>query len=580
LIVNHQGYACPQFGYSNVVTITPSIKVDLVGNEIDTVCHGGSVEKVFALSNFRPVNNNDRIYYRIYENNLYFEAIEEIYTLPIGLTEIKFTTHPSLHNNENGPQSYCYTVEVWQGTTLPGGVPNPFAPDECHTFSACHYVMVLKDPVATLSGPSKVCRYLEPPTFRANVVGGIGDIAYEWFLDGLLVPTATVPEYTLDDVAVLETLGSHDIAVKTSRTYSGCEASLVVHNFEIIRCALAVEIVGPTEGCVGQSITLTALVDVDEIADYTLQWYQDGQIIIGATGHQYSFIVDGEIDLTNFTVEVIMDGCNQLFIVSPVHYFQVVPPTVVVVDNYVICENGNVDVTATAVVYGDNEIYRYIWYNANLDTIDITYVNHKLFNYADITFDNGVATFSVSAEMLNGACASALAEFTITEIPIPILNPDYEPIDTAICPGTQLLFIADYLSTDPNLVYTWYINHFPVEGLTDDELYHIFDQPGEYIIEVSATTLGGGCISTIDPIATVHVYATPTVSIEGPTVVCDASEPTVLYAVVDPLNAGVTYQWYEYYNGVEFLGGTTSTQVVNANASPYPYIYVVEITDT
>jgi len=94
-------------------------------------------------------------------------------------------------------------------------------------------------------------------------------------------------------------------------------------------------------------------------------------------------------------------------------------------------------------------------------------------------------------------------------------------------------------------------------------------------VKVFATTVVAGCVSATVDAGTITVKAPPTVVIAGPSVVCDALIPTVLYAVVDPLDATVTYQWYE--NGVP--KGTDPTQPVSNIPSSIPYVYYVEITD-
>ncbi|MCL2289449.1 MAG: T9SS type A sorting domain-containing protein [Bacteroidetes bacterium] len=67
------------------------------------------------------------------------------------------------------------------------------------------------------------------------------------------------------------------------------------------------------------------------------------------------------------------------------------------------------------------------------------------------------------------------------------------------------------------------------------------------------------------------------VVIAGPQLIpCAHDEPTLLYAITDPMDIQVTYKWYE--DGI--LVGTNATQVINNIHRPFPYHYMVEVTDS
>ena len=94
-----------------------------------------------------------------------------------------------------------------------------------------------------------------------------------------------------------------------------------------------VTIEGLNKGCLGDEITLTAVVTGEE-AECLLQWKKDGQFL-GVTTQTYTFTVDDTFpitELTKFTVEVTCIDCEM--VASPVFYFQVMPKAVIFVDNY------------------------------------------------------------------------------------------------------------------------------------------------------------------------------------------------------------------------------------------------------
>ena len=537
LRVHHVGYDCPQSAFTDSIKIRKSIKIDIVGSDRDTVCHGGSVDMVFKLSNYEPITETERIFYRIYENGVYWKEVFEVYVLPLGKTQIEFTTHPSLHTNENGPESYCYTVEVWQGS--PDSVvfiPSTPINYNCHSYSACHWVMDLKDPVVTISGPDNIYLHSTPPTFTANVVGGHGDITYTWYLNGVLVPGATGSTYTVTDPAILGTVGDYDIAVKVFQSYSGCEADLVVHPFHVFYPDVQIEIQGPDAVCACSGVTLTAVVS-GNFNDYTLQWKRDGQFIFGATGHTYDFFAPcDEIDITRITVELTFGTCNVL--TSPVKDIQIVPKTVVVVNDYMMCADGMVDVSANAIVYADGEIYRYIWYDVDTNIIDITYVNHRIFDTP--------GTYFVVAEMLNSACASDLAEFTITEIPELVIeltvNSNY------LCDGGAVI-LEDVSTSTIGAIYKWFKNGVEIPGATLRKLidFPIAHNgiPSTYEYTAIAYLPVMGCVSELSNVITVTIDPQFDVYIEGPNTICETQDLTLNGFVVnyDNHTGPLNYFW-------------------------------------
>ena len=587
LVVHHEGYstACDQMVESNCIDIIPTIKIETGGP--DTVCHGGSVELAFALSNIKIQPQLDdpetRIYYRIYENDLYFDDIYDIYTLGLGLDMIKFTTHPSLHTSEEGPESYCYRVEVWQGgtqTTDPSGVPNPWEP-VCHVFSECHWVTVLKDPVVYISGPVTIAKLpTEYPQFVANVVGGVGEPAFVWYLDGV-EQEETSNIYTLENLDILGTIGQHNIAVKVKQlNYSGCETELFIHYFDIVCPPATVEIVGPEAACLGDIVTLTAQVYTDA-QEYTIQWKKDGNYLPGETGQSYEFIVTEPIDVSDYMVEVHLCGCE--ITLSPVFYFQAMPRPVAVVEDYIICEYGAVEVTVEPIIW-DGQIYRYLWFDSEGadEPFDITYVNHRLFTYGEM--QDIVSTFYVQMEMLNAVCTSDRFAFTITqqgglEI-VPII-----PSTLITCVNTPVLFkLGDDPNLDPNKPWVirnveWWVDGFEQWGDELDSIIYSFTTAGEHNVYAKITYSDNDCIFVTD-IITIEVREIISVDIAGPHEYCaPATELAVLSAIVYPIGTTNQYNYQWYLNGAPITGATSSTYTVNEDPSPQPYVYTVIVTD-
>jgi len=585
LLVTTEDYNCPISETSCCIQVEPALKITGGGN--DTICHGGSVEILYTISDFQPTQlGGVRTFYRWRENNLYHSDISEIYMLPLGTNQIKFTTTPGLHTNENGPESYCYTVEVWQGTPSSDD-PNCHCWEfdtVCHIFSECHWVTVIKDGTLTLSGPVYVQKDAnEPPVFIANVIDGYGDITYTWYLNGVKVEGFTGSHYTMNDPDVLGTIGTYHIAVRAKQNTSGCETEVKEHIFHVIHGCGLVTIVGPTEGCVGDIITLAAIVEVHENIDYTLQWKQGDltsmEYIIGETGQTYTFIVPNNIDKIEYQIDLTCGGCEIVNAASS-HYFQVLPTTVAWVDDYIICENGAVEVEVN-VANWDGQIYRYLWHDdKTADPFDITYVNHRLFKYEEIIGD--ATTFYVKVQMLNAICSSEFAEFVIS-VQGALDSVELIADRTAICSGEMVHFT---LGEDPNIeefgvpTISWWVNGIELPGESLEDLKIPFFTMGQlyaqYFVEVRLVYPENMCEFVTNRVF-IDVYEAPSVTIVGPSLVCDTENPTVLRAYLDPITIDdnlVSYQWFEN----EVPKGQQWEQVVSNIPSPYAYNYVVEVT--
>ena len=571
LNVHHDNFStfCDQSDTSNTVTLSKSIKVE--GGGLDTICHGGSVKILFDISNYDLDLTNKPVYYRWLQNEVYYEGADQLYMLQSGATQVSFTTDPSLHTNEEGPASYCYQLDIWQGEYPDTGGTDPLNPKYCHTISSCHEVMVLKDPVVTLSGPLSVAKGISSVEFTANVVGGNGDPIFTWYVNGV-EQTQTGNPFVLTDTAVLRAVGDYDIAVKVKQTYPGCESKLVVHYFNVTCGTGTVSIAGLNSACVGDAVTLTAIV-VSDVTDYIIKWKRDGQYVPGVNGPNYSFTVTEPIDVSTIQVEISFCECE--LTVSPVHLFQAIPNTVAWVENYDICENGTVDVQVNHISW-EGQIYRYVWYNVDSLLIDSTFVNHRLFSYSADTLTNGKNTFFVQIELLNAACPSNLAAFEINVIDS--LKPVTIIADTITCVKNPVYFTLN----DPNgngfgtPTVSWWVDGIEVPGWELDYINIPFNTAGTHYVYAHITYPNNNCGLVTNQIA-IHVREILNVEIAGPHQICET--PTYLYAVVDPIASGnMTYTYHWYLNNAKILGNDTLP--INLLASPVPYIYTVFVIDS
>ena len=348
-----------------------------------------------------------------------------------------------------------------------------------------------------------------------------------------------------------------------------------------------VRVEGPTSGCVGDVVTLTAVVTGESVETLTLQWKKDGQYL-GQSGWTYQFIVSDAAELFSYySVELSLDLEDCQMIPSPVHPFQVLPRTVLLVNNYSICENGMVAVTADAITFG-GQIHRYIWYHiSGTDTtaIDTTYTNVKLFEYAEILpyFVGDVATLYVNAEMFNSDCNSEFAEFTITKQGM-LDEVQIMASATSICSGTLVLFSLDTVGKNVTAgipTISWWVNGFEIPGESLPYLNIPFHTNGTHYVAARLSYPNNNCEYVTDSI-TIEVIPTPTVAITGNPLYCASQANVILTANIQPvLGAGVgyKYQWFES-NALIDLQTSDTLNLTNLATRLYPYNYTVQIEDT
>ena len=319
------------------------------------------------------------------------------------------------------------------------GVKIPLQSGDCWTESGDITAVELL--TVTVSGPTVIQKLpTVSPVFKAHVgTSDPADFTYEWYLNGILDPSETSETYTLTDPNVLGNVGDYEIAVKAIEIASPFDEGMSnAYHFKVECYTATVTIVGPTEACIGDRVTLTAIVQT-EATEYTLQWKEDGNYFVPSeTGQTYSFIVTGDIDMTEFQVEVSPCGC--VSVSSPVHYFQLLPKTIVMIPDYTMCEGGAVTVEANIVNFTQGNVYRYIWYDDTPDPIDTTYINSRVFD--------AEGTYYVSAEMLNSACSSDLVAFEITTQGVLEEVEIILPTSLYTCTETPVYF---KLGDDPNV---------------------------------------------------------------------------------------------------------------------------------
>ena len=230
----------------------------------------------------------------------------------------------------------------------------------CQTTSAPVNYSVIADPVVTIAVAQgyaqAVCDGGES-MLKANVTGGYGEVAYQWYKNGNLLVGETNQTLALNNL----TYGVNDIyTVEVAQTGVGCgnSASAALNTLVTVAPTYTVNITGFGNVCEGGLLTLNATVNGVLNGDVlSYQWYRvangTASAIHGANAAQYqtSDLLLGDSYEYYVVVTSNISGCSVVSTSVPANV--VAAPTVAIQGANTVCEDG--DLTLNAFVNGGVE---------------------------------------------------------------------------------------------------------------------------------------------------------------------------------------------------------------------------------
>ena len=473
------------------------------------------------------------------------------------------------------------------------------------TVSPTVSVTVNPTPVVTITGDHYYTTGVTSAHLTANVYPS-GSYNYAW----------SNGESTSD--ITLSAPGGYGVYTVTVTSSSAPTCVAISEPFEVSSVVdLQVNIVGATEACQHDIVTLTAVVDYD-LEGHTYKWLVNNQYVTDAHGitgfntAHLTFPVDslytyyGEVLANEFTVEIYREGCATP-VVSPVHPFLINPvPYVYIAAPEKVCKGNGATLEAVVYQLGDNAQYQYVWFKDKVAVDTIDYVNTYNVAAADVEGHK----YAVQVIYQNIACNSD----TSAEVTIPFyVEPAAITITldpTTICTTNQArLGINDTNVGKPDFgaaYYTWYVNGIEMPLVHGDTLIADFDHNGDYTFWATAQYENYPCALNYTDTITENVVMHPTVAITGDPIICN-SDTINLYANINDTvgSMNYTYEWRLYNYSLEDItnnniasgssgasnyinnGNTTfnvsgSTDpwltVFDVNAQDYPYVYTVVVT--
>ena len=299
--------------------------------------------------------------------------------------------------------------------------------------------------------------------------------------------------------------------------------------------------------CVGGEVTLTAHLEDYNAPDLVYRWYANDVELYGATEATYTTVMNATT-VFKVVVDQITSGCSDFdeFTVT----VEEDPVIAITIDEPVICEGGEVVLTATITEGGvaGGEVYR--WYKNDVlveGATAATYIDYP------VTVDGDTTTIIYRVEVTQTAagCASVNVAQTTLEIhPNPSVQIEGDPI---ICDGSPVSLTANVNDAyeGANLTYQWRLFNADIESATSPTYTFTYpDTIDPYIFTVVVTN-ANGCRTESAPFFQ-YVNTAPVVQVTASeTYICEGGEVTMVAHLGDYNSPNLVYQWYTVDGGVE-----------------------------
>jgi hypothetical protein len=449
----------------------------------------------------------------------------------------------------------------------------------CNALSTPVNFSVVELPVVTITRVAEydatVCDGGET-AIKANVTGGYGEISYQWYKNGNLMPGQTNQVLNIAGLAY----GENDTyTVEVTQTGLACSnsASAAINTLVTVNPAYTVDITGFGNVCEGGTLTLTATVNnviAGDVLSY--QWYKimNGQnaAINGATSATYS---TSDLLLGNsyeyfVVVSSNMSGCTTVSSTVPANV--VAAPSVAIQGANTVCEGGNLTLNAFVTGGVDGSAYTYTWNWTGAATGTAVTADP---NFVPTFAANDVATpYYVTVTIArtdNTGCTATSAAHEVNVLAVPTVSVTAD--NAYVCQNGDVTLTA-HVSPVGAYNYVWTING-QQQAVNAASVTTSMANVGAInaTVVVSAANASASCSATATLAAPVQVVAAPSVTIAADhTTMCVGGTTTLTanVAVNGNIPADFSYQWA--INGIEVDGAVANTfvQPLN-NAGVYTY---------
>ena len=520
------------------VNVLPLPTLDDVTLSVNSICDGGQVTITATNS------NDDSVFgtpvYTWYRNGVLIE----------GVTSASFTESPLAVDGDVTTYIYSATVS--------------YSVSGCQSVNyVADTLSVYANPTVTISGDPIVCNVGDNNvTLTANVIGAL-PVSYQWYENDTPI---SGEENSVLDLTKPYREYPYSFSVQVSNAV-GCtvmsEPFLVYVNDGIVVNVTATE----NTICEGGEVTMTAHLNDWNADQIVYQWYKDSVVIPGATDLNYTTTLN-EVDdyefsfrATQLTSSCTATGATTITVVAD--------PIIesITLDEYAICEGGQVTVTATSNPGADAV---YTWYR-NGDLIEG--VTASSFTESPLAVDGDATAYVYSAYVttpVSGCQSAIVAAEALTVYANPTVTISGDPI---VCQDSVVRLVANVndLIENATITYQWRRFNQDIPGATSRELTttedFTFGNPIEYTVVVNAQYDNFiGCRTISEPFNVV-IGANPRFELTATdTVVCAGGEVEIAANIANSYVENLEVNWYvngEYITGAH---GLTYTATITENS--------------
>ena len=332
--------------------------------------------------------------------------------------------------------------------------------------------------------------------------------------------------------------------------------------------------------CIGGEITLTANLNNWNTPNMQYQWYDNNNLIAGATSLTYTVAPALGTHRYTFTAEQLNSHCiatsNELTV-------NVIADPVIAnvsMSDTIVCQGAQIAITANAANYTPSTDDVYTWYRNGILMPGAT---AQTIYDSPVTVDNNTQQYIYTAVVTRtpSGCTSlpvASAALTVYPNPTVVITGDQH-----ICETQSVYLIANTDTIGMNvgtLHYTWYESGMIRDNMAynygDNQFYGEYwyarTEPYRFVVEVQREGVPAACAARSQEFL-VYVYPQPIVNITATeTEICETGEVTLTANLVDPNQPNMVYQWYEIRNRVDSFA-TSYDANGNLVYTTYPVAY-------
>ena len=382
-----------------------------------------------------------------------------------------------------------------------------------------------------------------------TVTNSVAGATYTWYRNGNLIEGAT--QTTL--VETPATVGEYTYTVIATLYNSGCvSAPSVPTTVTVSETPVAmITVNGNTVFCDGGSTTLHANVVPAGNPSYTYQWYEDGELIPGATMPDYVVNENARETAYNFSVVVSANGGFSVTAYAPAVTVVEDPQVTVTVSEDIICVGGTATLTAiieggVASINGSND-YNYQWFRTLQTTTEPVGTGYSY----TISDTEPAGNYSYWVEVSNSySCNSQSTPVSITVVNNPTVTITRAAgYDETVCEGGSTALVANVSDGYGTTYYQWYKNGLILQNETGAVLnIDNLTADADDVYAVSVSQEGSGCGSGLvsAAISSLVTVSTPATVILADSIMCGggAMLTAVLIPEADP-DAQLVYTWFK-----------------------------------